>query len=347
MRRHNPNTNTMALQTKLSLRRKDTADTPQDSNEEPTPKKTLAPKAAPAQAVEEEPAAPKKVLLKKRLGEEAPAEPEPVEAEVVEAEVEETEPEVEAPKPKKTLAVKKAEPVVEEGDAEEPGSDRAVAAYQPMALGQIDGEIDERDLMRPRINMVQANSSDLEEKGFTVGQIALNGEVLIWDKGCPPLNLILMTGRKKFIQKLTDDEYKSGVIPMIFDNSKDAEAAGFTTQWEDNTPPTVDPALFVLFLLEQPDFIEPNPIFNLEFEGRKFTLAEMRFTGVNYRTSTSGKWLMAQSRTSLLPDTRYYTLGMSCTRDKQKSGNIVTVAQLKNLGRHKDQEFAKWVLSLG
>jgi hypothetical protein len=334
----------MALQTKLSLRRKDAAETPVASEEAPA-KKTLAPKAEPEAAVTE--AAPKKVLLKKRLGEEAPA-PAPEEAEPVEAEVVETEaePEPEAPAPKK-LAVRKTEIVAEDGDAEEPGSERAVAAYQPMALGQIDGEIDERDLMRPRINMVQANSSDLEEKGFTVGQIALNGEILIWDKGCPPLNLILMTGRKKFIQKLTDDEYKSDVIPMIFDNSADAEAAGFTTQWEDNTPPTVDPALFTLFLLEQPDFIEPHPIFNLEYGERRFTLAEMRFTGVNYRTSTSGKWLMAQSRTSLRPDTRGYMLGMSCARDKQKSGNIVTVAQFKNLGAHKDMAFARWVLSLG
>ncbi len=40
-------------------------------------------------------------------------------------------------------------------------------------------------------------------------------------------------------------------------------------------------------------------------------------------------------------------LGLTCNREKQKSGNIVTVASFKNLGRHKDVGFTQWVLSLG
>ena len=216
-----------------------------------------------------------------------------------------------------------------------------------MAMGQIDGAISERDLMRPRINMVQSNSSELESKGFTVGQIVVNGEVLVWDKGYDPLNLILMTGRKKFIQRLSDEEYKDGVTPMIFDSPKDAENAGFTTNWDGKEPPTADPGLFCLFLLEQPEYIEPDPIFSLEHAERKFCLAEMKFTGVNYRASTAARWLMTQSQTSLIPDTRMFMLGLTCGREKQKSGNIVTVANFKNLGRHRDPGFAEWVLSLG
>jgi hypothetical protein len=215
-----------------------------------------------------------------------------------------------------------------------------------MAMGTIDGAISERDLLRPRIMMVQANSSDLEERGYTVGQIVLNGQVLIWDKGFDPLNMVLMTGRKKFIQKLSDEEYKEGVIPMIFETPKDAEAAGFTTEWENNEPPTVDPALFCLFLLQQPDYIEPDPIFNMEFDGKAYTLAEMRFSGVNFRSSSAGRWLMTQTRTSLAPDSRHFSIGMTCSREKQKSGNIVTVASFRNQGRHKNPRFIEWVLSL-
>jgi hypothetical protein len=306
--------------------------------------------AAPTQAeVVEEPVAPKRLIKKVEdeqmdLFEDAPAKsaakpaPETVEEEM--------------PKPKKlAVAEKTPAPQVEEAEEEleiistDP-SDRALTSFSPMAMGTIDGAISERDLLRPRIMMVQANSSDLEERGYTVGQIVLNGQVLIWDKGFDPLNMVLMTGRKKFIQKLSDEEYKEGVIPMIFETPKDAEAAGFTTEWENNEPPTVDPALFCLFLLQQPDYIEPDPIFNMEFDGKAYTLAEMRFSGVNFRSSSAGRWLMTQTRTSLAPDSRHFSIGMTCSREKQKSGNIVTVASFRNQGRHKNPRFIEWVLSL-
>jgi hypothetical protein len=319
----------MALIQKLSLRRK-TAETPKTSDApvaEETPVETPEVSETPQPAAQ--PA--KRLITKKALA------PEPDE-DIIEAEVEP------APAPSKKLATR--QPIIE-ADEDDVASETAVVSYRPMAMGQIDGAISERDLMRPRVNMVQSNSSDLESKGFTVGQIVVNGEVLVWDKGYDPLNLILMTGRKKFIQRLTDEEYKDGVTPMIFDSPKDAESAGFSTNWDGKEPPTADPGLFCLFLLEQPEYIEPDPIFSLEHAERKFCLAEMKFTGVNYRAATAARWLMTQSQTILIPDTRMFMLGLTCSREKQKSGNIVTVANFKNLGRHKDPGFAEWVLSLG
>lgn len=319
----------MALIQKLSLRRK-TAEAPTKTAEAAPAEET---QVDAAEAVEK-PAAPVKRLMTKRA-----VAPEPDE-DIVEAEVEPV-----APAAKK-LATRPV-PVIEVDEDDEAPSETAVVSYRPMAMGQIDGAINERDLMRPRVQMVQANSSDLESKGFTVGQIVVNGEVLVWDKGYDPLNVILMTGRKKFIQRLSDEEYKDGVIPMIFDSPRDAENAGFSTNWDGKEPPTADPGLFCLFLLEQPEYIEPDPIFSLEHAERKFCLAEMKFTGVNYRASTAARWLMTQSQTSLIPDTRLFMLGLTCSREKQKSGNIVTVANFKNLGRHKDPGFAEWVTSLG
>lgn len=321
----------MALIQKLSLRRK-TAEAPTKTAEAAPAEET---QVEAAEAVEK-PAAPAKRLITKKA-----AAPEPDE-DIVEAEAEPVAPAQAA----KKLATRPA-PAVEIDEDDDAPSETAVVSYRPMAMGQIDGAINERDLMRPRIQMVQANSSDLESKGFTVGQIVVNGEVLVWDKGYDPLNVILMTGRKKFIQRLTDEEYKDGVIPMIFDSPKDAENAGFSTNWDGKEPPTADPGLFCLFLLEQPEYIEPDPIFSLEHAERKFCLAEMKFTGVNYRSSTAARWLMTQSQTSLIPDTRMFMLGLTCSREKQKSGNIVTVANFKNLGRHKDPGFAQWVTSLG
>lgn len=336
-----------------------------EEEEAPAPKKkVLGKKSAPVEEVEEEeveeeaPAPTKKKILGKK--------PVPVEEEEEEEEeVEEEEEEAPAPK-KKVLKASKAEVVdklpkkvlkkanpVEEEDTEDkaasPSAERAIVAYSPMAMGQIDGEVTDRDISRPRLQLVQANSSDLEEKGFTVGQIVLNGEILVWEKGFDPLNVILMTGRKKFVQKLSDEEYKEGTMPLVFESATDAREAGFSTEWVDDEPPTVDAALYVLLLLEQPDYIEPDPIFSMEFGDRRFTLAEMKFSGVNYRTRGAGaNWLMTQSRTSLTPDTRHFGLGMHASREKQKkSGNIVTVAQFKNLGRHEDLAFRDWVLSLG
>jgi hypothetical protein len=314
----------MALVQKLSLRRK-TAE-------------TQAPAEAPVAAEEisdtasEETQKPVKRLITKK------AAPIKVDEEIVDVVPEP----VVVSTPAKKIVTHVAEP-----DEDHSGAETAVVSFQPMAMGRIDGAISERDLMRPRVNMVQSNSSDLESKGFTVGQIVLNGEILVWEKGYDPVNMILMTGRKKFIQRLNDEEYKDGIIPMIFDTPKDAENAGFSVNWDGKEPPTADPGLFCLFLLEQPEYIEPDPIFSLEHAERKFCLAEMKFTGVNYRSATAARWLMTQSQTSLIPDSRAFMLGLTCNREKQKSGNIVTVASFKNLGRHKDPGFTQWVLSLG
>ena len=346
----------------------------EEEEETPAPKKLLKKAVArEVEAEEEEEEAPKKVLVKKRLGA-GPSKPvEEEEEEVEEApkkvlkkkpvEVEEeVEEEEETPAPKKVLKKKAPVEEAEEEEVEQPKKkvlakreekapdveDRAPVVYQAMHFGQIDGPVDAKDLMRPRIQMVQANSADLEEKGFSTGQIVLNGEILIWEKGFDPLNMVLMTGRKKFQQKLSDEEYKEGVIPLIFDSPEAVAEAGFTTEWDGDEPPTVDPVLFALFLLEQPEYIDPDPVFNLEANDRAFALAEMRFSGVNYRASTSGRWLISQSRSSLAPDSRHSMLAMTASREKQKkSGNIVTVASFKNLGKHKDPEFLEWVLSLG
>jgi hypothetical protein len=157
----------MALIQKLSLRRK-TAETPKTSDApvaEETPVETPEVSETPQPAAQ--PA--KRLITKKALA------PEPDE-DIIEAEVEP------APAPSKKLAT--SQPVIEaDEDPDEAASETAVVSYRPMAMGQIDGAISERDLMRPRVNMVQSNSSDLESKGFTVGQIVVNGEVLVWDKG--------------------------------------------------------------------------------------------------------------------------------------------------------------------
>jgi len=356
----------MALAKKLSLR-KVASSASAEEGLAAAPKKVLkglkpAPKEEPELPLEEseeeqveETQPAKRVITKKRLGGGPAAKPDPepeVEEEAEETgEVEEAE-EVEEPAPKKTLAVKKsaaprayATPT-EAADAE--GKTREVVTYNPAAMGTIDGEVDERDLMRPRIQLVQANSADLEERGFSAGQVALNGELLIWEKGCDPLEMILMTGRKKFAQKLTDEEYKAGQMPVIFDSKEDAAEAGFNPEWDGDEPPMVDPVLYCVFLLKQPDYIEPDPLFNLEFGDERFVLAEMKFSGVNMRSATSGRWLITQTRTSLVPDSRLFTIGMTAVREKQKnSGNIVTVAVFKNHGRHEDKEFISWVQSIG
>ena len=323
----------MALVQKLSLRKKVTIPASSVQSEEPNVDSA-------AKAVVEEPVMQKKLITKKIENSVESDAAIDGEATLIE---EETPTREAAPSAaRKLLKVSKSEP-----DNDVLVGEDSLSAYKPTAMGTIDGDISDRDLMRPRINMVQANSSDLESKGFTVGQIVLNGEVLIWEKGYDPLNMVLMTGRKKFIQRLTDEEYKDGVMPMIFDTPHDAESAGFETQWQGKEPPTVDPGLFCLFLLEQPEYIEPDSLFSLEYGARRFAIAEMKFTGVNYRSSSAGRWLMTQSRTSLIPDSRAFMLGLTCNREKQKSGNIVTVASFKNLGRHKDVGFTQWVLSLG
>lgn len=238
-----------------------------------------------------------------------------------------------APTPKTGLkklgaAPKAAAPAPE--TVEDEDTERAIVPIQPASysLGAITGEIDDADVMRPRIEFVQNVGPLVEEcdPPYTPGQVVLAKEVLLWEKGAPgPLELIILAAHKRFVEVT---EYGSDVMPRIFQTREEVKAAGLWTEWQDNEAPPVKPELICLVLLKQPDFVEPHDIFSEEIDGERWTMAEVRLSGTSYKDPKAGRYVMTVAKSTLAKGLHHGVMHLTAVREK-KGKNIITVPVFK------------------
>jgi hypothetical protein len=215
-------------------------------------------------------------------------------------------------------------------DDEEAATDtsRAVAIPAPTyQLGVISGEVDEDDVSRPRLEFAQSIGPLIEEHNFSAGQVVLAKELVLWEKGYDPLSLIVTSANKRFVEKV---EYGGDVMPRIFNTAAEVREAGLWTEWVDNEAPPVDKELVCLVLIQQPNYIEPHPMFNIELADgtAPWAIAEMRLRGWGYRDAKAGKYLMTMNRSTLAKGMHLGVMALTAPREK-KTKNTVTIPTFK------------------
>jgi len=296
--------------------------------------KKPAPEPEEAEEVEEveEAPAPKRGL--KPLGKKPTPEPEPeeVEEEVeVEAEVVEETAKPTARGLKRLGAKPQPEP---EEEAEEP--ERSIVVAQPAAyeLGRVTGDIEDSDLSRPRLEFVQSVGPLVEEHEYTPGQVVLNKEVLVWEKGYPALEVIVLAANKRFVEVT---EYGSDVMPRIFRSKDEVKAAGLWTEWQDNEAPPVKPELAMLVLVKQPDYIEPHDMFNVAIGDELWALTECRLGGTAFKNPKAGRYIMTIEKTTLSKGLHRGVMSLTTVREKPAK-NTITVPVFKYLRASTDEQ---------
>lgn len=102
----------------------------------------------------------------------------------------------------------------------------ALAAPAP-AVG-FEGELDQRDVVMPRLNVVNPTSKLCTEQDLPAGSLVFEKELILFEKGSDPLDVVVLRVIKKYQQKLPFDGDET---PLVFDTSDEVRANGGTTNY--------------------------------------------------------------------------------------------------------------------
>lgn len=244
-----------------------------------------------------------------------------------------------APKP-----VAKPQPVRVEAVEETDSTELAITetsstslAIQAQVDGQIQGEFSRRDLVIPKINLV--NKTGELSNQFAPGSFVYNREIVIGD-GKKPAH-ITMTRIAKFY--LQDVPYGSGEMPKNFTSIRDVRAAGGALAGDPDVEEGTDTyseAMTCILLVKSP--VKEHPLFPYEFGGNSYALAQWLLTKSAYRAT--GRKLFTDSQGALRDgiDTAEYELTSSLRTSSVASWYVPTV---KLATRH-TPEFVEFVRSL-
>lgn len=135
-----------------------------------------------------------------------------------------------------------------------------------LKLGQISGEVEERDFNFPKLNLVQ--SVGPLSGNFDAGTIVYRKEKALLrpvrkdgeetaTRTDGHLVVTVLNAKKQYIEVV-----KFGDPGAIVDTAEEVRALGGTTKWVDNVPPTFTPLGTMLFLFESPEPLQGGYEFN-------------------------------------------------------------------------------------
>lgn len=107
---------------------------------------------------------------------------------------------------------------------------------------QMEGDFTVTDVEIPKINLVQAMSTELVTNGFKVGEFVLNRQAGLGEE----FKFVVLNLKKTYQEDL---DYDSDQMPRIFASVAEAETAGYTTKWNTGQP-RVKPVIEALLLVE-------------------------------------------------------------------------------------------------
>ena len=203
-----------------------------------------------------------------------------------------------------------------------------------LSLGKVSGPTDARDLVIPRLNIVQG-VGPLSEI-YTPGDIVYNKEVLLVPKD-EPITLTVLSIKKDYVERLPYDP--QGPRPREFSTLEEVADAGYWVDWRDNQPPPVKERAEILILIQKPGEIDSNA-FNMDYEGTLHTLAVWTVMGTAYTRAAKRIFSAVQielSQTGLMSG----LWELSATRE-QIGGNFVFVPTLRSIGKNPVEKIS-WI----
>lgn len=156
------------------------------------------------------------------------------------------------------------------------GCDLAESSSINLALGKVGGSVDSRDLIIPRLNIVQ-NVGPLSE-GFEGGDIVFNKETVLAHKE-EPVYLTVLSIKKTYEERLAYDP--TGPRPVVYETLQEVLDAGLHIDWRGNEAPPVREVAEVLTFIEKPDGVEDLG-FSHEILGKEYALALWALRGTGY-----------------------------------------------------------------
>jgi hypothetical protein len=130
---------------------------------------------------------------------------------------------VEEPKAKRQV---KAAPV--KAELATPAKTTTALATPAVSSVGFEGELDSRDVVMPRLNVVNPTSKLCTEQDLPAGSLVFEKELILFEKGSDPLDVVVLRVIKKYQQKLPFDGDET---PQVFDTRAEVEAEGGTVNY--------------------------------------------------------------------------------------------------------------------
>lgn len=153
------------------------------------------------------------------------------------------------------------------------------ARRMDVGVGEIVGDIGAADLRMPRLKITYG-VGQLAEK-FNPGDIILGDDNLLVHKG-EALNVVIVSAGVYWKEYLGNDQFNAGVKPRVYATEKEVLAAGGTTAWVNDAPPTFSKAMDLKLLVLKPDNLVCG-LFGLTLGGKDYAPAVWTVDKTAYR----------------------------------------------------------------
>ena len=151
--------------------------------------------------------------------------------------------------------------------------------------GDVSGEITARDKKFPRLNIGQKSGNIGEEKGL--GALVLNRDIGLLTKFSGPIGPtlpgVVVVKIQKLYQEKREYDPSSTQLPRVFNTSKEANAAGFSTEYGDEK--FVAPVALMLLLVPAPSDLDKGLIeqeFPYDYNGSHYLAAGFFAAGTSW-----------------------------------------------------------------
>jgi len=239
-------------------------------------------------------------------------------------------------------SLKKSEANEEEVDAQalaEVAGETAVATapgQSLMNIGQVSGDVDSRDLVIPRLEIVQKVGPLSTVESLDFGDLVLNKSITLagihTEKGPNTEIFITVLSIVKSYEEVTPyDPSGQGPRARTFNTAAEVDAAGLWTDWRNDQKPPAREVANMLVLVEQPEELD-SPSFHLEAGEKRYAIASWTVRSGAY--NRAAKKVFSASQIELaetgLPSgvwslhTERYTTG----------GNVISVPFMQLVGKH-------------
>jgi len=218
--------------------------------------------------------------------------------------------------------------------AEVEGGDELVpVSAGSLALGNVEGSIDAKDLIIPRLNIVQRVGPLSSE--FKPGDMVLNKEVVLAHEE-EPVNLIVLSIKKYYEENLPYNP--KGPKPVVYQTIKEVADAGKWVDWRNNVKPPAREVASTLILIEQPDGID-GMSFSKTIAGKEYAIAMWTLRGSAY--TRAAKTIFSKNALELSKCGLLGGRWELATSETEMNGNLVHVPVLRLVGKNTPELIAE------
>lgn len=151
--------------------------------------------------------------------------------------------------------------------------------------GGIHGEIDENDIVLPRLNLVNPTSKLCTEDDMPIGSFVLEKELVLAERESR-LNFVVLDITKLYQQKV---DYDSGETPNVVSTKAEVLEAGGTTKWSEEAVDEeryYQPLAHIVLLMQAPKDLDESELhrFPLEYDGSHWARVIFTVAGGAYNT---------------------------------------------------------------